>query len=1156
MVTKALAGIDLHTSSNESQIPHPSNGNNAKGDKPTPRNPSSERRYKRRRNRLENFRAWREHLRRPVQERGPESLTSTKSWAAIPSWFRRSNYVPGRKDNMTIKAPKKPPHIFPLGNPRDVFENENDDETNPWLETKFSDFMGTTTEPGYTKWKGKRILGQGGQGRVGLWEYNGEDPNFPKNVAVKEAFSSWGKKENAWLDHEVKYLLRLDPIDTEHILKTVQKPILKHLTADQLQYSLDSDDSTKAVDTDGVTYVSHYTRVLLEYCDMGDLGLLLMRRRRMAKRFYETTLWEFFDCLVDGCTVLAYGAEYDKDARNNPIEKFTETHKDWAPIMHLDFKPGNIFVGEVNAATHGLPILKESCPIGDFGCAYDAEPYPPDDAPPEIIEDHQIYLRQLVNVGTFGYRNPEQTTRFWGYKNWYQTRIAGNYGPWTNLWSAALLVYKLMTLETGSGYSTQPPIFQPDFLINGKPAKGPTYGKNLPAYDGLYSSELRDLMYECMYENPAHRPSIWEVKKRISEGLENARDAADEADIKTEPLKDFEPRRRPKSTKKRKKPYTVVFAVSKSKSKDSLPSPSSSSSFEPEWTKPEFGLGLGKRPDKPEVADSEEVSTSESEEDSGPESDEDSGSESEEKGKVSRRDSDSSLKGSTSYTRFLKKGQGSPRVDSKRGKYSTDLDEAVEPTSRMSQKTTSGTPIRKSFGGKRSDGSDGEDFISPRPETPSWTPSSGPMSSPGPAIFRKSTPHPQTTPFGKDTRKDDDGKSQVVVITSRSNPRTSTARSTPKYISEKPKTSSKVQVKLATEKRTGRLVEIIFNVFHIEGPVGEERILPQMPIVVGNLNSTSTVMDLKQAIRDATRFDENRLEIEDMHFVITSLPTKRRPLEDMDNTTFEELGINGLTYPHVHINMKNEPEQEVGSGPARYGLMINVALRSARSDKWLLEFRGLNETTRLRNLKQRVATVAKIAVANQVWLYGDRRLGDKDSGLQLRDIVRGDGATFAVWTKNPNEKIFVDYSIPGVSRGPSRIQRGVDFGTQTPAPDQRLPTRPIPGQFTPPRSSSPSPRTPTPPSPRWSSSKKTPPIGQTAGDYPEASSEDDDDRYLPSFTFIKNVPSHVRNLPANLRGAPEAVREFAEEVRSIVMIDVETVTEFVDDVRRDLCHVS
>ncbi|CAG8971756.1 hypothetical protein HYALB_00007237 [Hymenoscyphus albidus] len=776
MVTKALAGIDLHTSSNESHSPHPSNGNNGKEDKPTPRNPSIERRYKWRRNRLENFRAWREHLRRPVQERGPESLTSTRSWGAIPSWFQRSNYVPGREDNMTIKAPKKPLHIFPLGNPRDVFDNENDDETNPWLETKFSDFMGTTTEPGYkTKWKGKRMLGQGGQGRVGLWEYNGEDPSFPMNVAVKEAFSSWGKKEDA--------------------------------------------------------------------------------------------------CL-------------------------------------------------------------------------------------------------------------------------------------------------------------------------------------------------------------------WEVKKRISEGLENARDAAEEADINTEPLKDFEPRGRPKSTKKRKQPVIVVFAVSKSKvgvefkvlkgtltkisatsqSKDSLPSPSSSSSsFEPEWTKPEFGLELEKRPNRSEVADSEKVSTSESEE----------------KGKLSRRDSDSSLKGSRSYTRFLNKGEGSPRVDSKRGRFSTDLDEVVEPTSRKPQKTTSGMSIRKGFGGKRGYESDGGDFVSPRPETPSKTSSSPRMSSPRPAIFTKSTPHQQTTPFGKDTRKDDDGKSQVVVITSRSNPRTSTARSTPKYMSEKP------QVRLATEKRTVRLVEIIFSVFHIEGPVGEESILPQMPIVVGNLNSTSTVMDLKEAIRDATRFDEGRLEIVDMHFVITSLPTKCRPLEDMDNTTFEELGINGLTYPHVHINMKNEPEQEVGSGPARYGLMINVAPRSARSDKWLLEFRGLNETTRLRNLKQRVATVAKIAVANQVWLYGDRRLGDKDSGLQLRDIVRGDGATFAVWTKNPNEKIFVDYSMPGVWRGPSRVQRGVDFGTQTPAPDQRLPTQP-PKERTPRKST---PRNPTPrnPTPRKSTPRKSTPRHPTPRPSPKPS---------------------------------------------------------------------
>lgn len=49
-----------------------------------------------------------------------------------------------------------------------------------------------------------------------------------------------------------------------------------------------------------------------------------------------------FDCLVDGSTVLGYGAEYkfDKDLKQH-VEELDKPPEEWEVIAHLDFKPQN-----------------------------------------------------------------------------------------------------------------------------------------------------------------------------------------------------------------------------------------------------------------------------------------------------------------------------------------------------------------------------------------------------------------------------------------------------------------------------------------------------------------------------------------------------------------------------------------------------------------------------------------------------------------------------------------------------------------------------------------------------------------------------------------------------------------------------------------------
>lgn len=85
----------------------------------------------------------------------------------------------------------------------------------------------------------------------------------------------------------------------------------------------------------------------------------------------------------------------------------------------------------------------------------------------------------------------------------------------------------------------EPPNFRNSFLpynkINDEPPKGLTYGVDIQEYP--YSQTLRDLVQECFYEKPGHRPSLIDLKRRVLKGLETSM-IADESE---EPWEDFLP---------------------------------------------------------------------------------------------------------------------------------------------------------------------------------------------------------------------------------------------------------------------------------------------------------------------------------------------------------------------------------------------------------------------------------------------------------------------------------------------------------------------------------------------------------------------------------------------------------------------------------------
>jgi hypothetical protein len=87
--------------------------------------------------------------------------------------------------------------------------------------------------------------------------------------------------------------------------------------------------------------------------------------------------------------------------------------------------------------------------------------------------------------------------------------------------------------------SQQPPDptlpFLPTWMMNGEPAKGICYGTDIHAYP--YNDDLLDLIQECLYEQPVHRPKFPKLKERIRKGF----DIALLVDPNSEPWADFLP---------------------------------------------------------------------------------------------------------------------------------------------------------------------------------------------------------------------------------------------------------------------------------------------------------------------------------------------------------------------------------------------------------------------------------------------------------------------------------------------------------------------------------------------------------------------------------------------------------------------------------------
>ncbi|KAE9368345.1 kinase-like protein [Stipitochalara longipes BDJ] len=368
-------------------------------------------------------------------------------------------------------------------------------------------------------WRGTKLLGSGSGGLVGLWEYTARriaGRPIHKEVAVKE--SSRKPLQDIDMEVEATKLEALVTVGTEHVTKLLVAPVHRNAGG-------------------------FVERLILEYCPMGDL--FSVRRRFVTRRrpIAEISLWRMFDCLVDAIGVLEHGAEPTLDDEDNAV---VQANPGWKDKIHFDIKHTNILVKARRGKHREAPL----CMFTDFGLTLNRKQ--------NWTKSEKAQLRRR---GTHRFFAPEQFTARWDYLNWNAGGVAGEYGTKTNVWGIGCIIYGLIALDQIAPDQKQP--FLPTWPLYAEPAKGITYGHKLNSFQpDLYSRKLTDLVQQCLYDVPAHRPNVLQLKELIASGLEDARGAG----AVREDWENFLPDP-PPGTRRRKHPAHRCYGRDKNRSK-------------------------------------------------------------------------------------------------------------------------------------------------------------------------------------------------------------------------------------------------------------------------------------------------------------------------------------------------------------------------------------------------------------------------------------------------------------------------------------------------------------------------------------------------------------------------------------------------------------
>ncbi|KZF22049.1 kinase-like protein [Xylona heveae TC161] len=304
------------------------------------------------------------------------------------------------------KAPEPPVEEFPwskwgmkapepVSAPMDEDDDQNSDESfdgpdvlpheEYWDEDEETTFIESEAGWGGEGWRGKRILGKGGFGIVGLWTRPSEDGRAAEHLVIKQDLTRRGFDMEK--PYEVIAMEELAQCECPNFVSLMAyrrfKKAKKH-------------------------------RMYLEYCPFGTLKRLIRNYRLWGHYLPEPFLWKIFAGLANAVSCMEGG---QIDDEGNLIRMWSDEY------IHRDIKPENVLMDDPDLQIDGgnpypYPIPK----LGDFGLAVKTH-----------LQDRANPFDYL-DAGTSGYKAPEQM------------EVVDAMSAWTNIWGIGAIMFELATL--------------------------------------------------------------------------------------------------------------------------------------------------------------------------------------------------------------------------------------------------------------------------------------------------------------------------------------------------------------------------------------------------------------------------------------------------------------------------------------------------------------------------------------------------------------------------------------------------------------------------------------------------------------------------------------------------------------------------------------